>query len=144
MPSNSLSPDALLRRNIVAQALTDAGYPVSHATLATMASRGGGPPYRLWGRIPIYQWGESLGWAKARLSTPRRSTSEAVCTAQSVVQPVHMVTAAPTHPELVGPILSFGEGSASRRASPTQPPEERRPRSPPGAPKRNLPPSPTR
>jgi hypothetical protein len=42
-----------------------------------MATRGGGPQYQLFGRKPLYRWGDSLEWAKGRLSKPIRSTSEA-------------------------------------------------------------------
>jgi hypothetical protein len=68
--------NTLLRRSDTAEALTASGFPIKTATLATMATRGGGPPYRLFGRIPIYRWGDSLAWAHERLSTPRTSTSE--------------------------------------------------------------------
>jgi alkylation response protein AidB-like acyl-CoA dehydrogenase len=68
--------DALLPRALAAAALTEAGYPVSKATLATRATRGGGPRYRLYGRKPLYRWGDALGWARARLSKPVTSTSE--------------------------------------------------------------------
>ena len=71
------NPDALLRRDAVAAALTAVGLPVKSKTLATMATRGGGPPYRLFGRWPLYRWGDALVWAEGRLSPPRRSTSEA-------------------------------------------------------------------
>ena len=70
-------PDALLRRDATADALTKAGFPTSPATLATKATRGGGPPYRSWGRLPLYRWGDALGWAQSRLSPPPSSTSEA-------------------------------------------------------------------
>jgi hypothetical protein len=40
-------PDVLLRRSQTAQALTESGFPVKVATLATKASRGGGPPKSL-------------------------------------------------------------------------------------------------
>jgi hypothetical protein len=70
-------PDALLTRNAVAAALTAAGFPVKAATLATKATRGGSPPYQLFGSRPLYRWGDALEWAKSRLSAPRRSTSEA-------------------------------------------------------------------
>ena len=70
------SPDALLRRKIVAMALTEAGFPTAPATLASRATRGGGPPFRLYGRIPLYRWADALEWAKSRLSGPFRSTSE--------------------------------------------------------------------
>lgn len=73
-------PDDLLRRRVLAEALTDAGYPTAPATLATMATRGGGPPFRLYGRIPIYRWGDALAWVASRLSPPRSSTSEPINT----------------------------------------------------------------
>ena len=74
IPTN---PDTRLRRKEAADALRAAGFPISDKTLATKASRGGGPPYRLFGRVPLYRWGDSLAWAEGRLSAPRRSTSEA-------------------------------------------------------------------
>ncbi|NDG49203.1 MAG: hypothetical protein EBY30_09210 [Rhodospirillales bacterium] len=54
IPDNA---DALLKREAAAAALTAAGYPVSPRTLATKATRGGGPP--------------------SLTTPPRRSTSEA-------------------------------------------------------------------
>ena len=69
-------PKVRLRREAAAEALTDAGFPTASATLATMASRGGGPPYETYGRIPLYTWGPTLAWAESRLSAPKRSTSE--------------------------------------------------------------------
>jgi hypothetical protein len=69
-------PNALLRRTPLAAALTELGYPVAPATLATMATRGGGPPFQLFGRVPLYRWGGSLAWAQSRLSALRRTTSE--------------------------------------------------------------------
>jgi hypothetical protein len=68
--------DTLLRRRPAAEALTGAGYPIRPATLATLASRGGGPPMRRWGRVPLYRWGDLLAWAEGRLSAPIRSTAE--------------------------------------------------------------------
>jgi hypothetical protein len=69
-------PNELLLRQALAQALTEAGFPTAPATLATKATRGGGPPFRLYGRIPLYRWGDALEWAESRLSKPRWSTSE--------------------------------------------------------------------
>ncbi len=69
-------PDALLTRAQTAGALTESGFPTSPATLATKATRGGGPPFMLYGRVPLYRWGNSLGWARGRLTKPIRSTSE--------------------------------------------------------------------
>jgi hypothetical protein len=68
--------DALLTRRDTAAALTEAGYRTSPETLATLTSRGGGPPYRKYGRWPIYRWGDSLDWARSRTTRPVRSTAE--------------------------------------------------------------------
>jgi hypothetical protein len=69
-------PDTLLGRRETAHALTEAGYRTSPATLATKASRGGGPLFQRWGRKPLYRWGDTLDWARSRLGPPMRSTSE--------------------------------------------------------------------
>jgi len=73
LPDN---PDTLLTRGQTASALSECGFPVKTATLATKASRGGGPPYALFGARPLYRWGDSLEWAKSRLSPPRANSSE--------------------------------------------------------------------
>jgi hypothetical protein len=69
-------PDALLTRAKTADALTEVGFPIKEATLATKATRGGGPPYQLFGPRALYRWRHALEWAQARLTEPRRSTSE--------------------------------------------------------------------
>jgi hypothetical protein len=66
----------LLTREQTAAALTSAGFPVSAKTLATKATRGGGPAFRKFGSRPLYDWSETLRWAQARLSAPVVSTSE--------------------------------------------------------------------
>jgi hypothetical protein len=69
--------DALLTRDATAAALSEAGFPVAPTTLATKATRGGGPPFRKFGPRPLYRWGDALDWARSRLGPPMRSTSEA-------------------------------------------------------------------
>jgi hypothetical protein len=69
--------DALLTRDRVSEALTASGFPTKPKTLSTKASRGGGPPYVLFGQRALYRWGDALAWARARLSKPQRNTSEA-------------------------------------------------------------------
>jgi hypothetical protein len=69
-------PETQLPRTAAAEALTAAGYPISPATLATKACRGGGPPFRHWGRTPVYRWGDCLDWARGRLGPVVTSTSE--------------------------------------------------------------------
>jgi hypothetical protein len=68
--------DAFLTREQTAAALTARGFPVKAKTLSTKATRGGGPPYRLFGARVLYRWADALRWAEGRLSAPRGSTSE--------------------------------------------------------------------
>ena len=70
-------PDALLTRVQLAEALTESGYPIATATLATKAVRGGGPPYQKFGPRALYRWGAALDWAKSLLTKPRKTTAEA-------------------------------------------------------------------
>jgi hypothetical protein len=72
-----IDPETMLLRSDAAAALTKAGYPTAPATLATLASRGGGPVYRRYGSRAIYRWGDLREWAQSRLGAPMRSTSEA-------------------------------------------------------------------
>jgi hypothetical protein len=72
-----LADTRLMTRRQVAEALTAAGYPTSERTLATKATRGGGPPFQKFGPRALYRWRDALDWAEARLTAPRRSTSEA-------------------------------------------------------------------
>jgi hypothetical protein len=71
-----IDPDALLTREDGAAALTARGLRTSRKTLATLVTRGGGPPYRRFGTRVLYRWSDLLTWAEARLSAPRRSTAE--------------------------------------------------------------------
>jgi hypothetical protein len=68
--------DAGLTRSQTGAALREAGFPVADKSLATRASRGGGPPYRRFGARVLYRWGDALHWAQSRLSAPIGSTSE--------------------------------------------------------------------
>jgi hypothetical protein len=72
-----LNPNSLLSRSETAEALTAEGFPVAKSTLDTKAVRGGGPPFRRFGRVVLYEWGDSLAWAKSQLGPKIRSTSEA-------------------------------------------------------------------
>jgi hypothetical protein len=62
--------EILLTRRQLADALTKAGFPTSPATLATKASRGGGPPYQRYGPRAMYRWGSALQWANGLLRSP--------------------------------------------------------------------------
>jgi hypothetical protein len=65
-----IAPNALLTRPRAAQFLTERGYQTAPATLATKASRGGGPEYVRYGRRPLYRPEKLLEWAEKRLSKP--------------------------------------------------------------------------
>jgi hypothetical protein len=66
-----------LRRQAAAEYLrTHWGIPCSPKTLAKLACIGGGPIYRLYGRIPLYSHAQLDAFAEAKLSKPVRSTSE--------------------------------------------------------------------
>jgi hypothetical protein len=67
-----------LTRPEAAQYLTERGLPISKLTLQKLATLGGGPPYRIWGNKALHQPADLDAWAEAKLSAPRRSTSEAV------------------------------------------------------------------
>jgi hypothetical protein len=70
------NPDTLLTRGRTAEALTEAGFPIKAKTLATKATRGGGPPYSKFGLRVLYRWDDALAWAQGRLSATYCSTSE--------------------------------------------------------------------
>lgn len=64
-------------RREAAEFLQAHGFPVAAGTLATKATRGGGPPFIKFGNAVLYEEEALLAWAEARLTPPRRSTSEA-------------------------------------------------------------------
>jgi hypothetical protein len=57
--------DRLLTRRDAAEALTNAGYPTSPATLATLATRGGGPLFRRYGTRVVYRMDDLVAWAQS-------------------------------------------------------------------------------
>lgn len=74
-------PEARLTRREVAEALTAAGYPISPATLATKATRGGGPLYTSFNGRVLYRWSDALEWAKSNTTQPRANTAAKNCAA---------------------------------------------------------------
>ena len=73
---DSIQPDARLTRKQLAQALSERGFVITDKTLATKGSRGGGPPYGLFGKVAIYTWGSAVEWALSVLTPPASNTSE--------------------------------------------------------------------
>jgi hypothetical protein len=66
-----------LTRRELAAFLTERGFPISAATIATRATRGGGPGYLLFSGRALYDEDEALRWAEAATAAPRRRTREA-------------------------------------------------------------------
>jgi hypothetical protein len=72
-----MSNTTYLRRRAAAEYLRqNRGIPSSEKTLAKLACIGGGPIYRLFGRIPLYLIADLDTYAEAKLSKPVHSTSE--------------------------------------------------------------------
>lgn len=69
-------PETRLTRSETAEALSAIGFKTTKATLATKATRGGGPVYQLFGKKPVYRWADALDWAHSKLSAPKRNTSD--------------------------------------------------------------------
>jgi hypothetical protein len=75
IPNND---DALLTRDALAAALSEFGFPIAGPTLATKATRGGGPPFQRFGRRPLYRWSDAIVWANSRLGAPVSNTSQSI------------------------------------------------------------------
>jgi hypothetical protein len=74
---NSHNPQRLRRRKEAAQYVRDRwGIPLSQQTLAKLAVIGGGPPYRLAGRFPLYEGSDLDAYALAKLGPKQWSTSD--------------------------------------------------------------------
>jgi hypothetical protein len=70
-----INQDAVLTRAKAAAALTERGYLITVGALATLAVRGGGPPYHRFGRRALYRWDQLLRWAHNRVE-PKGGSSE--------------------------------------------------------------------
>lgn len=64
-------------RREAADYLTAKGLPTSWRTLQKLATVGGGPLYRIYGRVAVYTDPDLDSYVESKLSAPRRSTSEA-------------------------------------------------------------------
>jgi hypothetical protein len=73
--TDPIPDDRLLTRIRAADALADAGFPISPTTLATLACRGNGPPFRRFGPRVLYPWQSTLEWARSRLGPLIANTS---------------------------------------------------------------------
>jgi hypothetical protein len=65
-----------LNRIEAAQHCTDQGFKTSPATLATKASRGGGPAFSYWGSKPVYDPDDLDEWIASKVTCKVFSTAE--------------------------------------------------------------------
>jgi hypothetical protein len=72
----SVEFECRLDRRQAAAFLTERGYRTAPATLAKLASIGGGPVFESFGRKPLYREADLLDWAQSRTTGPRKSTSD--------------------------------------------------------------------
>lgn len=64
-------------RREAAQYLNNKGIPTTESTLATLASRGGGPAFSKFGARALYSADDLDAWVDAKLSRPMPHTSAA-------------------------------------------------------------------
>jgi hypothetical protein len=69
--------ERLLNRQEASEFLNQLGYKTAVASLNKLASIGGGPKFRKFGRKPLYAPTDLIAWAEARTSPPVRSVTEA-------------------------------------------------------------------
>ena len=72
----SPDPNQMMDTSSAVATLRGFGFPASESTFASPRTRGGGPAYQKYGNRVLYKWADVLEWAVARLSSPRRSSSE--------------------------------------------------------------------
>lgn len=72
-----MQPKFLKRRDAAQYLTEERRLPTSWRTLQKLASVGGGPLYQRYGIHSLYTPPNLDSWAEAKLSVPRRSTSEA-------------------------------------------------------------------
>jgi hypothetical protein len=76
MVLTAVDPQTFMTRFQLAETLELCGIPLSYETLANKATKGGGPPFRIFGKSPVYQWGDVVAWLRETMGEPARTTSE--------------------------------------------------------------------
>ena len=71
-----MHPKEYLSRKEASEYLKSRGLPAAVATLNKLACVGGGPVFQSFGRLPRYRPEDLDAWVAARLSKPKRSTSD--------------------------------------------------------------------
>ena len=73
---HSIDNGRRLNRREAAQWLTDRGFRTAEASLAKLATIGGGPAYEKFGRKPLYTERGLLAWVASKTTGPLRSSSD--------------------------------------------------------------------
>lgn len=68
--------DRRYSRREAAEYLSARGYRIAIATLAKLATVGGGPMYEKFGRKPLYTERGLVAWVASKTTLPQRHTSE--------------------------------------------------------------------
>jgi hypothetical protein len=63
-----------LTRGEAAQYVQERGLPCARSTLGKLATTGGGPDYRKFGRVVVYTAADLDAWITTKLSAPRASS----------------------------------------------------------------------
>jgi hypothetical protein len=80
-------PDTILRRADLPEASRhELGFVFPKRQAATLASRGGGPPYVIVGGVAYYRWADFVEWVRSRMSKPRTTAVEAHVAAKRVAR----------------------------------------------------------
>jgi|SRR5271166_5412949 len=90
--SKDIAPKLLKPRELLVE-LRERGIVRTEASLATMRSRGGGPPFRRFGREVFYPFADFVKWYQENLSAAVTRTSELRRDERSSVE--HMQSVAP-------------------------------------------------
>ena len=72
-----MNTNRFLSRSEASEYLIGRGFRVARQTLAKYAVTGDGPPYRSFGSRVVYDPADLEAWISTRLTSARRSTSEA-------------------------------------------------------------------
>jgi hypothetical protein len=73
---DSINPKTFMTGFQVADTLEECGLPLPYSALEAKAKLGGGPPFRIFGKNPIYQWCDVVPWVLSTLGEPARTTQE--------------------------------------------------------------------
>jgi hypothetical protein len=75
-PLDAIDPGTFFTRPQLSDTLEECGIPLSADTLATKATRGGGPPFRIFGKSAVYQWADVVEWVRETMGEPACTTAE--------------------------------------------------------------------